>query len=887
MRGPYICSSKQRLLIPAESAQAADTEYQVGTKDWWENGVEIAFNESADQYGRVTVEQGDTLYVTSASYAGTTVNPGDYTTLFFYEADGNSTLSSGDLLVGNDRTGAKPSMNGALGGDPAETGSYYVVVIYGEDPYAGQHVNQDGDAVNNIEWQNYVSANAWYQSQPFSVVEAQKSLEGAVAYEVKNDPSNLNDETLKYNATTINFAFKANGEKLVEGEDYRIAWISTTDLSNNVQAFTWSPSGENGSYSVINAGDYTAKLYGMGAYEGTEADVTVHVAPINLSEDVITIDMADNSTGVAIGADGKSWENATAFEVKVNGESASDDVINRIGFNAIHFTNWNGAQATGGWTDASPYTDLGEWEFLVFDPNTGSGYRNVIGDSQTVSLTIVDELATLTYDGTDFDTYFTDRVYNNAQGTSFNPNLIKATLADGTVVDHEITVTRDGEDVTGGDYTQPGRYTLTVDVPVATQFAYGAHVTTTFTVIAKHIGYVDYYLSLDGKAFTGTTEYDGEAVVPTVSVKEGSDTLVAGEDYVVSYRDAEGNDVESMVNPGEYEIVISFPGSDREDDPIVVDLTITKATIESAEATADYFALPEDGSAAVPTFTGSNNVDFDKGVKFDLSAEDIDVAYYPAEFDEGTDANSTEDDDWIIPADAERIAAEDLTEAGDYMAVITLKSTCETLMGADIQAHFQLSDVVAYADVDANAWYADEVYQAKEFGYMTGIPGTNLFLPAGDISRAQTAQVLYNMAGGPLAGTGTSAGWFPTEFSDVEAWAWYAEPILWASQAGVVTGYGETGTFGPNDDVTREQAATMLYRYMKAQGKDVSGAADLSGYADSASVSDWAAEAMAWAVDAEVFGVGTDQLRPQENLSRAEMAAISVRVQPDGAIEAL
>ena len=77
----------------------------------------------------------------------------------------------------------------------------------------------------------------------------------------------------------------------------------------------------------------------------------------------------------------------------------------------------------------------------------------------------------------------------------------------------------------------------------------------------------------------------------------------------------------------------------------------------------------------------------------------------------------------------------------------------------------------------------------------------------------------------------------------------------------------------------------MLWRYMKAQGKDVSGSADLAAYADGSSVSGWAAEAMAWAVDAEVFGVGTDVLRPQDDMSRAEMAATAVRVQPDGMIE--
>ena len=125
---------------------------------------------------------------------------------------------------------------------------------------------------------------------------------------------------------------------------------------------------------------------------------------------------------------------------------------------------------------------------------------------------------------------------------------------------------------------------------------------------------------------------------------------------------------------------------------------------------------------------------------------------------------------------------------------------------------------------------------------------------------------------------------FPTPFSDVPELAWFAQPVAWATEAGVVTGMGDTGTFAPYENATREQVATMFDRYAAAQGMDVTGSAVLSGYADGAQVSAWAAEAVAWAVEAGVFGQGTDELRPSDPISRAEVAAMAVRMQPEALV---
>ena len=239
--------------------------------------------------------------------------------------------------------------------------------------------------------------------------------------------------------------------------------------------------------------------------------------------------------------------------------------------------------------------------------------------------------------------------------------------------------------------------------------------------------------------------------------------------------------------------------------------------------------------------------------------------------------NYTRDADGDI-VKGDKVKAEDLTAEGWYLAEINVLTTCGTLQGTGIQTTFQVLESAGYSDVAADAWYADEVYAAKELGYMTGIKGTQLFMPVANITRAELAQVFANMAGYVDDDLNT-----PTKFDDVDSWAWYAEPIAWASDAGIVTGYDDT-TFGPMDNATREQVAVMLYRYAKSQGKDVTvedADATLAKYTDGDQVSDWAKDAMAWSVENGIFGVDTDELWANQNIQRAAVASIAVRFQPE------
>lgn len=170
-----------------------------------------------------------------------------------------------------------------------------------------------------------------------------------------------------------------------------------------------------------------------------------------------------------------------------------------------------------------------------------------------------------------------------------------------------------------------------------------------------------------------------------------------------------------------------------------------------------------------------------------------------------------------------------------------------------------------FMDVPASAWYYDAVEYVYENGLMSGVSGGR-FAPDDTLTRAMLVQTLYAMEGRPAA---ASAG-----FADVASGDWYASAVNWAAANGVVSGVSETG-FGPNNALTREQLALILYRFAQYKGYDVTGTSDLAAYADGSSVSGWAAEAMSWAVNAGLIsGVGGNQIAPTGTASRAQVAQI-------------
>lgn len=171
-----------------------------------------------------------------------------------------------------------------------------------------------------------------------------------------------------------------------------------------------------------------------------------------------------------------------------------------------------------------------------------------------------------------------------------------------------------------------------------------------------------------------------------------------------------------------------------------------------------------------------------------------------------------------------------------------------------------------FGDVKSADWFYNDVKYVYEKGIMAGT-AADVFAPNATTTRAMIVTILYRLEGSPAV-TGTSA------FVDVPAGQWYTDAVNWAAANQIVKGTSAT-TFAPNDSITREQMAAILYRYAQYKGYDVTKKADLSGYSDNGQVSAYAKDALAWANAAKLInGVTNTTLAPQGNATRAQVSAI-------------
>jgi hypothetical protein len=182
---------------------------------------------------------------------------------------------------------------------------------------------------------------------------------------------------------------------------------------------------------------------------------------------------------------------------------------------------------------------------------------------------------------------------------------------------------------------------------------------------------------------------------------------------------------------------------------------------------------------------------------------------------------------------------------------------------------------LSFKDVYETDWFFNSVKFAYENGLMAGT-AVDYFSPQQDTSRGMIVTILYRLEKTPAATTHT--------FSDVDLGTWYNDAVAWAVANGIVQGYGDN-LFGPDDSITREQMACILYRYAKYAGHDMLlpgqlGQVDvIAGFVDGATTSEWALEAMRWAVEIGMInGKGNDTLDPTGTATRAEIAAILQRL---------
>ena len=182
----------------------------------------------------------------------------------------------------------------------------------------------------------------------------------------------------------------------------------------------------------------------------------------------------------------------------------------------------------------------------------------------------------------------------------------------------------------------------------------------------------------------------------------------------------------------------------------------------------------------------------------------------------------------------------------------------------DLTVTAQYRFVLSFADVSETDWFCEDVRWAVENGIFQGV-GNGLFAPEQALTRGQLVTVLYRMVGSPEPKA-------EANFRDVAADSYYAKAVAWANENGIVLGMGD-GTFDPDSAVTREQMVTIFFRYAKFCGVKTE-AGTLDAFRDAASVSDYAREAMGWAVKAGLVKGDGQDLMPKATASRAQAAAI-------------
>ena len=667
------------------------------------------------------------------------------------------------------------------------------------------------------------------------------SLANATLFQVNpDDAKDVSDDTFTYTGNVLDLGVQIDGKALKAGTDYTIKFVKAGGDANNDPAV-----------EVKNADKYYAVITGQGNFVGNVKKIAnVTVNPFDLAGATISVDDVYGATAA---------KPATPTSVK----SGSDVLANP-------------AEVKLTLNDGQTWDAKGQYTFTA----EAKGNSNITGSNANVTCNKVDAVATFEYDGAAFPTEFTSN-NGDKKPVYFDLDKIAAKDAAGKAVDESliaVTVTdKDGNDATA-DFKahKAGTYTVKAAINDDTYTLGGSAeckvVIKEATVVTAENVVVEY----QGKVVTSVEKaFDGQDIVAsdfTVTVTDAKGNVIEGSTQGLV--DAEGKATDKALNAGSYKLVIENENVDFQGEA-VVPITINKVDLSTIKVGAEQKAWFDNTDNAVLTYV-------QKGTE---------VAALDLQYQSGTDENGKPE--WEALPAAAKVTVKDasgkevtkLEDEGIYTIEISAADDDAALnytFPAEVSVTVADEANLRFADnVDSSAWYYNEVNKAAELGLMNGYAETDLFGPNDTITRAQVAQVLFNMAGG-RAETDLGEGAYNElygykSFDDVNGKMWYGKAIAWAKAAGIVTGYGD-GTFAPENNITREEFATMLARYAQKYGNYTAGsAADFAAYGDASAVDSWAAEYVAWAVKGGYMGKNTNVLTPLANMTRAEAAAMVVR----------
>lgn len=668
------------------------------------------------------------------------------------------------------------------------------------------------------------------------------SLENAELFQVNPDNAkDVSDTTFTYTGNVLDLGVQIGGKALKAGTDYTIKFVKAGGDANNDPAV-----------EVKNADTYYAVITGQGNFVGNVKKIAdVKVDPFDLSKATVSVDDVYGATAA---------KPSTPTSVKNGSDVLANPAEVKLTLNGDK--TW----------DAK-----GQYAFTA----KADGNSNITGSNANVTCNKVDAVATFEYDGAAFPTEFTSN-NGDKKPVYFDLDKIAAKDAAGKAVDEsllDVTVTdKNGNNATA-DFNahKAGTYTVKAAINDDTYTLGGSAECKVVIKEATVVTAENVVVKYQGKIVTSVEKnYDGDDIVASdfeVTVTDAKGNVIEGSTQGLV--DAEGKAVDKALNAGSYKLVIEndnvvFQGE------AVVPITINKVDLSTIKVGAEESKTFDKTANAAITYVPKGTEVADLGLKYQSGTDKDGKPEWtpiPANDTKVTvkDASGKE----VTKLEDEGIYTIEIAAADDDAALNYTFPTEVSITVAD-EANLKFAD-----NVDSSAWYYNEVNKAAELGLMNGYADTNLFGPNDTITRAQVAQVLFNMAGHradmdlPEGSYNEIYGY--ASFVDVNGKMWYGKAIAWAKAAGIVTGYGD-GTFAPENNITREEFATMLARYAQKYGNYTAGsAADFAAYGDASVVDSWAAEYVAWAVKGGYMGKNTNVLTPLANMTRAEAAAMVVR----------
>jgi cell wall/surface repeat protein len=751
----------------------------------------------------------------------------------------------------------------------------------------------------------------------FSVTGTSIDVDTTHAY---NKESGVADD-FTYNAEPQKIAFKTTGGKVLENDQYVVQYFKEgADTADPAQALPSTP---------VDAGKYVAKLTPRDGVTFKAKLIPFTIKQLDLSDTAHKLG-AQFSTSLIVGAD--TPINSKVQLVSVNGSTALASRLQAVDWVKDPIRN--------------PYPvgkDFGKYQakLTAKDPADKNFKRDADGILTGLSNNYVYRVAYATsmeYNGNPMDG---QSINIDRDLTDWNRNLIKARDENGIVQTPsefsifnvrtgtlETSATADIPRGTDGEYIVTALWHNTdtsADPNKPNEYKYGAAATMRVTVSTHSVdadtnAIVTFKQQKDGDPVVTNaikTTYDGTDIIKRIgySIRNGKDAsgdpiyLVEGpdKDFTVDFTDSKGNVVTSIKDAGTY--TLTFKSKKYFIKNPSVPITIEPAKIQ---AIMPFRMVPDPND---PTKKISQPI-----AKDSIGNGQSSVVVAPGEvFIRYNDGEKDTNGDLVwkdLPADAvvkitnsKGEAVKKFDKADTYKISVTKPSANDTNMeitapemtvtATDKVNSADFLDVINpanYTGSDPLPWYCKEVYKAKELGYVHGHSGSSgdvkkatLFKPEDNLTRAQFAQILFNMAGAKANETvkgleHEEKGTFRTDFSDCDDSAWYAKAVAWAHSVHIVQGYGDTGEYKPDQSISRQEVATMLSRYEKyvapAQYKSGEGTS-LSSYLDSFAVDGWAESSVKWAVANKVMGVGTNLLNPRNDITRAEVAAMAVRAQPN------